>query len=267
MNYQKEKQFAIQVAKKAGLALLKNFKQYQFRRMALRQKSTHEILTQADLLANKIILSAIKEKFPSHGILSEETGFYQKKSSYLWAVDPLDGTTNFFLGLPLWGVNLALFHQGELVLGVVFLPCFNELYWAVKKQGAFLNNKKIGVSRVSKLSQSLATYCYAYQSKVIRQAHQLGLFLREKTIDARQLGSAAFEATWLARGKSDIFLSLSVNVWDVAAGEIIIQEAGGQVTDLKGKKRNLNSRSFVATNGRLHSELLKLLIKHKIDKV
>lgn len=262
MDYNKELKFAIKISKKAGKELLKFFNSSQD--IKFTKKSKHEIVTPADVAANKIILNAIKKKFPSHGILSEETGYYQKNADYLWTIDPLDGTTNFGMSSPLWGVCIGLFHKQELVLGVINVPYLKELYWAVKDKGAYLNGRHIKVAKIKKLSNSLVTYCYGYSDKSMQFGNQISLPLKEKAIDARQLGSAAIETAWLAKGKTQAFLVQQANLWDMAPGALIIREAGGQVTDLKGKEWNMDLDSFVASNGLIHRELLKVV--SNIDK-
>ncbi len=268
MPYQKQKQFAVKISKQAGKELLKFFNQTQ--RLKFTKKSKHEIVTPADMASNKIILNGIKKHFPKHGILSEETGYFQKNSDYLWTVDPLDGTTNFAMGSPLWGICLGLFYKKELVLGVINLPYLKELFWAIKNQGAFIIQspeskiQRVNVAKIKKLSNSLITYCYGYADKSIRFGNKISLILREKAIDARQLGSAAVETAWLAKGKSQGFLVQSANLWDVAPGAIIIREAKGKVTDLQGRYWNINSKSFLASNGLIHKELLNVV--SRIDK-
>jgi len=259
MNYSKEKNFAIKIIETAGHSLLKFFNSAE--RLTFTKKSKHEIVTPADMAANKIILSALKKNFPKHGILSEETGEYQPDSDYLWTVDPVDGTTNFAMSSPLWGICLGLFHHQNLVLGMINLPYLKELYWAVEGKGAYLNNKKIKVASMKKLSNSLVTYCYGYSDKSIKFGHKISLILREKAIDARQLGSAAIETAWLAKGKTQGFMVEHANLWDVAPGALIIREAGGKVTDFNGQEWNFNSKNFVASNGLIHKELLKVIDK------
>lgn len=254
MDYNKEKQFAIKIVRQASKELLKYFKKSgQF---SFIKKSKHEIVTPADMAANKIILAGIKRNFPSHGILSEETGWYQKKSEFLWTVDPLDGTTNFAMGLPLWGICLGLFYKKELVLGVVNLPFMKEIYWAIKDEGSYLNNKKIKVASTKKLANALTTYCYGHSDKFV---HKAGLILRSQAIDARQLGSAAIETAWLAKGTTQAFMVQKVNLWDVAPGILIIREAGGKATDFKGKEWNINSKDLLASNKLIHKELLQVV--------
>lgn len=269
MNYTKEKEFALKVIHGAGKELLKLFN--QTKKLTFNKKSKHEIVTPADTAANKIILSGIKKNFPEHGILSEETGYEQKNSDYLWTIDPLDGTTNFAMGSPLWGVCLGLFYREDLVLGLINLPYMQELYWAVKDQGTYLNHlltklkasKEIKVARTKKLSNAIITYCYGYSDQSIIQGHKMSLVLREEAIDARQLGSAAVETAWLAHGRTQGFLVPKANLWDVAPGVLIIREAGGKVTDFKGKDWQIKSNDLLASNGLIHQELLKVIDKVK----
>lgn len=263
--------FALKIIHEAGQELLEFFE--QTKKITFHKKSKHEIVTPADIAANKIILNAIKRNFPSHGILSEETGYYQKSSDYLWTVDPLDGTTNFALGSPLWGICLGLFHEKKLILGVVALPFMKEIYWAIKGQGAFITQafrpdkiNKIKVASTKKLSNAIVTYCYGYSDQSIIQGNKMGLILREKAIDARQLGSAAIETVWLARGRTQGFIVPRANLWDVAPGVLLIREAGGRATDFQGNEWQINSKDLSASNNLIHQELLKVIDKAKVKK-
>ncbi len=246
------------MARQAGAELLKFFKD---KNLKIDKKSKHEIVTPADMASNKIILATIKKEFPTHGILSEETGYYQKNSDYLWIIDPLDGTNNFAMGNPLWGVSVALAYKKELVLGVINLPFMKDLFWAQVGQGAYLNNKKITVSQEKGLKTSLATFCFGYTPKSIRDGHKISLALHNKAVDARQLGSASVEMGWLAQGKTEAFIMPKVKLWDPAAGVVIVREAGGKVTDFKGKDWKINHKTLVGSNGNVHNEVMKIISK------
>ena len=167
MNYTKEKKFAIKIAKKAGQELLKYFAKIDS--IKISKKSKHEVVTPADLAANKIIVSEIKKQFPDHGILSEETGFYQKNSDYLWIIDPLDGTTNFSIGNLFFNTSIALVYKNEIVLGVTWAPFFKQLFVAEKNKGAYLNNKKISISNNKKPINSMIDFGYTYKNDKINK--------------------------------------------------------------------------------------------------
>lgn len=254
----KFKNIAIEAAKKAGKALLGEYN--HFNRSQVKLKSRHEILTKADLLAEKIIIKEIKKHFPGHQILSEEAGREKTKSDYLWIIDPLDGTTNFSMHNPLWSISIALAYQNEIILGLVFAPGLNELYEGEKGQGARLNNKKIKVSKISQ-EKIINAYCHGHTDKAIKKA--IGYYTKQKlnSLDCRQLGSAALELAYVACGRIESIVIPGANSWDVAAGVLLVREAGGLVTDFSGRQWNLESKDIIASNGRVHKEILKVIEK------
>ncbi|NMB48069.1 inositol monophosphatase [Candidatus Kuenenbacteria bacterium] len=251
------KQVASAAAVKAGAELLKHF--HKISRSLIKTKSKHEIITPADLAAEKIILSAIKKNFPTHRILSEEAGYNQKNSDYLWIIDPLDGTTNFAMGNPLFSVSIALSYQDEIILGVVYVPFLKDLYVAEKNKGAFLNGKKIHVSAENKINNSFLTFCHGHEEKSIRRAIHIYSKLKLAGRDLRQIGTAALETSWVARGKTEAIIIPGVNSWDVAAGVLLVREAGGLITDLEGKPWTIHSKGILASNKNIHQPLLKII--------
>lgn len=254
------KNFITSLAKKAGKELLKNFQKDQ----GVRFKDKHNIVTKADLLAEKIIISAIKKKFPGHSILSEERGLKKKSKNYLWIIDPLDGTTNYVLKNPLFAINIALVQNQELQLGLVYIPVFEEVFWAERKKGATLNNKKIKVSQIKNLKYAFLTYCHGYQKRSIQQITKIYQAFKLNYFDLRQLGSAGIELCWVACGRTDAYLAPGLNLWDAAAGTLIVREAGGKVTDFSGNDWVINSVDLVATNSLIHKKLLKAIKKVKV---
>ncbi len=257
MNLNREKQVALLAAKKAGAELLKHFTKIS--RAVIKTKSKHEIITPADLASEKIILNLIKKKFPSHAILSEEAGQNKKHSDYLWVIDPLDGTTNFAMGNPLFSISIALAYKNEVVMGLVTAPYLKEIYLATKNHGAFLNGKKISVSQEREITNSLLTYCHGNNNQSIKRAIKIHSRLKFLARDIRQIGSAAIEMTWVARGRTDAIIIPGVRPWDIAAGVLIVLEANGQVTDLKGETWHLKTNDVYASNGLVHDKLLKLI--------
>lgn len=249
------KKFIETLARKAGDELLKNF--HQKRKFTL--KSKHEIVTQADILAEKIILSKIRKKYPGHQILSEEAGLKKTKSDYLWIVDPLDGTTNFSFGNPLFSTCIALAYQSKVILGVIYVPYMKEMYSAELGRGATLNNKRIKVSTENDIKQSFITFCHGSKQKYVKEILKIYSHLKLNYFDTRQLGSAGVELGFLAAGRTDIYLSPGSKSWDVAAGTLIVREAGGKVTDFDGKHWTIASEDILATNSKLHSKILKVL--------
>lgn len=249
------KQFIIHLVRQAGLEVRKRFN----RDRIVRVKKQSQIVTRADLIADKIIVSALKKKFPGHAIISEESGQNKVASDYLWIVDPLDGTTNYFIGSPLFAVSLALFFQGQPILGAVFAPALNELYFAEIKKGAYLNNKKIKVSRNNRLKNSFLTFCHGSAKPDIRRALKIYNKIKFKGLDSRQLGSAAIELGFVAAGRTDCILIPGARGWDVGAGVLLAREAGGRVTDFSGNDWNIKSKDLAASNGLIHGQLIKFL--------
>jgi len=256
------KQTAIKAAKEAGKLLLEKFKKLD--RRNIKFKSKHEILTSLDLKAEKIILNIIKKRYPNHHILSEESGEMGPKSDYLWIIDPLDGTTNYSMGNPIFCTSIALAYKNELMLGVIYAPYLKELYTAEKDKGAFLNDKKIKASSINKLSKALLTFCHGSKEKDIKRAIKIYQNLKLSGFDMRQLGSAELELGFVARGSTEAIIIPGAHVWDVAAGALLVREAGGKVTDFQGKKWNLKSKDILASNSRLHNQRIKT--NNKIEK-
>ena len=206
-------------------------------------------VTEADHASEKAIFDIIKKEFPDHNILSEESGEIIQESSYKWIIDPIDGTVNFAHGIPLCCVSIAVEKNGEVILGVVYNPTLNELFFAEKEKGSTLNDKKIKVSQ----KQNVITAClvtgfpYTYLD-VPNGPLQIFEKLIRKGIPVRRLGSAATDLCWVAAGRFDGFYEHKLEAWDSAAGYLIVEEAGGQVTDFKGNKFSPYQPHIVATN-------------------
>lgn len=252
----KIKQLAINAATSAGNELLRRFKKYK--REDSKLKSFHEIVTSADLAAEKILLQEIKSHFPSHKILSEEAGSISGPSSYLWIVDPLDGTTNFSLHNPLWAVSLGLAYRGEIVLAVVYAPFLNELYLAEKGRGAYLNGRRLKVSEF-KAGRALHAFCHGTKDRDMKRAVKYYSKQKLKGFDCRQLGSASIELAFTAAGRIESIAIPGAHSWDVSAGVLLVREAGGIVSDFKGRKWNLKSQDILASNKVVHKEILSTL--------
>lgn len=241
-------------AKAAGAELSKRFA--NFKRSTVKSKSAHEILTAADLASEKLILAAIKHNFPGHRILSEEAGNNYKESDYFWVVDPLDGTTNFSMHNPLWSVSIALAYKGEVVLGLVYAPILGELFSAVAGQGARLNGRRLKVSAF-KSGKLIHAYCHSSKAEDIARA--VAYYRKQKLngFDCRQMGSAAIELAYVAAGRIESIAIPGARAWDVAAGILLVREAGGRVTDFKNRHWDLEAYDMLASNGLIHRELIK----------
>jgi len=244
--------------KKTGQKLLAIFK--SGKKNNLKFKSKHEIATNADFFAEKIILKRIRALTPNWRIISEEKGDNQKKSDFLWTVDPLDGTTNFYMGNPLFAVQIALLYKKEPVMAWIYAPAINEYYFAAKNKGAYLNNKKIKVSH-NNFSQALLTYCHGSQESQIKQALKIYQYFKLKGFDIRQIGSAALEFGWVAKGRTDCYISPSANPWDICPGVLLVKEAGGTISDFQSRPWQLGSKNVFASNGIIDKEILKFLKK------
>jgi myo-inositol-1(or 4)-monophosphatase len=250
------KKTAISAIRLAGQSLTKNY--HNFDRNKVDFKAKNEIVTQADLKSEKIIIQTIKKKFPEHQFLAEESGKSLKKSDYLWIIDPLDGTTNFSIHNPLWSISLALAFKNKLILGLIYIPLNNELFIAEINKGAYLNNKKIKVSN-NKRKNVIHTFCHARDKKYVKQA--INYYQKQKlnSLDCRQLGSAAVEMAYVACGRIESITIPGANAWDVAAGALLVNEAKGKVTDFKNREWKINSENIIASNKLTHSSILKIL--------
>lgn len=244
---------AVDAARKAGKVLMKGYNPLG---VAMLQGKGHEV-TRYDLESEHLIKGIIRKKYPNHNILAEESGYSKKGSEYTWFVDPLDGTRNYRRGSPFFSISISVSNGSELLMGLVYAPYMNELYSAVKGRGSYLNGKRIGVSANSELSKAFVVSCEGATG--INRYSDIYAKIRSKTLDLVKLGSAAIECCWVAAGKADAYIVPEINLWDVSAGVLIVDEAGGKVTDFDGGKWQLKPSDVLASNGIIHSELVKLL--------
>lgn len=227
------------------------------------KEGVNNLVTEADHASEAAILNIIKTRFPEHQVLAEETGEIIQDSNYKWIIDPIDGTINFAHGIPLCCVVIAIEKDGEIIMSAVYAPLLNEMYFSEKGMGATMNDKKISVSNeTSVLKSCLVTgFPYTYINNANGPLEVFGRLVR-KGIPVRRLGSAAIDLCWVASGKFDGFYEHKLEAWDSAAGYLIVEEAGGRVTDFKGNKFSPYQPHIVATNGKIHEELL-LVIKNE----
>jgi myo-inositol-1(or 4)-monophosphatase len=249
--------FAIQTARDAGQLLLEKFG----RKINISLKGDINLVTEADLASESLIIERIKSYYPKHSILAEESGnaVTDGNSTWKWIIDPLDGTTNFAHGYPCFCVTLALEHEGKIVIGVTFDPTRNELFAAEKGQGATLNNKPIRVSETENLSDALLVTGFPYNFK---QKENFARHLTEFLLQSRGVrrdGSAAIDLAYVACGRFDGFWEEGLNPWDVAAGVLLIEEAGGCVTYYDGTSYSIYQPPICASNGLIHNEMLAVL--------
>ncbi len=224
------------------------------------KKGAIDLVTEADLRAEKTILETIHDGFPHDGILSEETGRDKKRSERVWLVDPLDGTTNFAHGFPFYAISIALEIKGEMVLGVVYNPCMDEYFEASKGVGSYLNNEPIRVSKTRQLADSLLATGFPYDIYE-RPEEVMELFQKMvvRTQGVRRPGSATLDLCYVAAGRLDGFWEKGLKPWDTAAGALIVREAGGILTTFKGSPYSPYLKSVVAANPLIHKEMIEVI--------
>lgn len=268
MNYKHELRIAKLAAKQAGDYLMLVFKKP--RENGISFKPNHEILTRADITADKMIKKIIKSAFPSDKILSEELSPKQKKAPRLWIIDPLDGTNNFAHGIPIFAVCAAFAEDNDLKAGAVYLPYQKKLFWAVKNGGAFVSSpllkrgargdfKKISVSKTAKLAESVILTCHSYPLRDKKMDNKLLNRVKLLADSTRRLGAAGFELSAVAQGLVDGGYIIGTRPWDSAAGALIVREAGGCATNFSGKEWGIWDGNILFSNGRIHKKLLKTI--------
>ena len=252
----KEKELIESLVRKAGDTLMKHFRQDW---ALLKKRGTaKEVATRYDKEVDRSIVEEIKRHYPRHSLLTEESGFLQGDPDWLWIVDSLDGTGNFADFNPLFSVCIALMHQSELLLGAIYAPAIDEFYFAEKGKGAYLNGVKIQVSDVSDLDLSYILYCEGGDKDRGRTGELLQKVYPRVT-DIRKLGSAGLETAWVAAGKGEAYFSTRIEPWDVAPGVLLVQEAGGKVSDFQGKPWQPQTGDLLFSNKKLHEKVLSLL--------
>jgi myo-inositol-1(or 4)-monophosphatase len=256
MTYSPMRELLENLSQVAGGFLLDHFGK-DLRLIELRS-SAKEAVTTYDKRADELIVQGIKKAYPDHSLLTEESGLLKGDPDWLWIVDSLDGTGNFANLNPLFSVCIALMHQGELILGAIYAPAINEFYLAEKGKGAYFNQRRIHVSEISLLGQSYLLYCEGGEKNRLRTGQMLSRVYPE-VVDVRKLGSAGLETAWVAAGKGEAYFTTNIEPWDVAPGVLLVQEAGGEVTDFEGNQWRLERSDLLFSNGRVHSAMLDLL--------
>lgn len=254
---------AIHAARQAG-KVLSRYARDGFR---IENKSAIDLVTEADHAAEQCVINVILASYPDHAFLAEERGHIgQSHSPYLWIIDPLDGTTNFAHGFPTYCVSIGLEYKEECVLGVVYDPTRDELFSATRGGGARVNDQPIHVSQTTQLDKALLVTGFAYN---IRETpnNNLDHFARFalRVQGLRRTGSAALDMCYVAAGRFDGFWEVKLNAWDMAAGVVILREAGGKVTDFSGQTHSLYGQELVASNGRLHDSMVSV-IQESLDR-
>jgi len=253
---------AIEIARESGALLAEMY----MTPIEIHYKRPSDIVTEADRRSEALIVERLHKTFPSHSVISEEGGGQKIQSDYCWHVDPLDGTTNFAHKFPVFSVTLALVHQGEPIAGVVYDPTRRELFAAEKGSGAFLNGTRVHVSTNARLSECLmATGFPPFDDRHGLNA-RLFLEFTFRSHGVRRAGSAALDLCSVATGRFDAFWELKLNSWDMAAGCLMITEAGGRVTDLQGGPRHMVPGEILASNGLVHDEMLPVF-RNEMGKI
>ncbi len=249
----------IKTAKNAGEFIRKERKQFTPDKIEI--KGLNDLVSYVDKTAEQMVVAQLKEILPEAGFVVEEDSEKEKKD-YNWVVDPLDGTTNFIHGIPCYAVSIALEHKGEVLLGVVYEVAKNECFSAVKGGGAFLNEDPIKVSTTATIKESLiATGFPIYNFEKLDQYLAALKYFMQNTHGVRRIGAAAADLCYVAAGRADAFFEYNLNSWDVAAGALIVREAGGTVTDFKGGNNWLHGKEIICTNGFVKDEFSGLIKK------
>lgn len=246
----------LDIAKKAGNLLKKKLNEQH----TVEYKGEINLVTEVDHLSEKMLVSLIKRKFPRHNILTEESPAENNGSEFRWIIDPLDGTTNYAHGYPVFCVSIALEKANDICLGAVYNPMLNEMFWAEKGKGAFLNDRKLSVSGNTELSRSLLATGFPYDIRETKDNNIAYFNLMAMRVQAiRRVGAAALDLAYLAAGRFDGFWELKLMPWDTAAGWLLVKEAGGEVTDLFGRDFSLTSPHILASNGKIHQDMIRVL--------
>ena len=249
---------AVKAARRAATVI--NRASTQLDLLTVQSKSPNDFVTEVDRAAEQAIIEVLRDAFPGHGILAEESGESGPESEFTWIIDPLDGTTNFIHGLPQYAVSIAQTKNGVLEHAVVYDPNTNEMFTASRGAGAFLNDRRIRVSRRTRLNEALIGTGFPFRRFDHVDAY-LAMFkeLTQKTAGIRRPGAASLDLAYVAAGRFDGFWEMGLSPWDMAAGALLIQEAGGLVSDLSGEANYLATGNLVAGSPKIFGQLLPII--------
>ena len=249
---------AVRAARRAGSII--NRASLNGSSLNVRSKRVNDFVTQVDQAAEEAIIEIVRKAHPDHGFLAEESGKTPGEAEYVWIIDPLDGTTNFIHGFPQYCVSIAVEHRGALAHGVVYDPVKNELFTASKGRGAFLNDRRIRVSKCTRLKESLVGTGFPFKelSRLDLYTGQLRNLI-QGSAGVRRAGAAALDLAYVACGRLDAFWEMGLSPWDMAAGALLIQEAGGLVGDFSGEARYMQSGDISAATPKVFPQLLEAL--------
>jgi myo-inositol-1(or 4)-monophosphatase len=249
---------AVEIAREAGALLAHYFE----RRVPFELKGEFDLVTEADRASERLVVERLRSHFPSHTIVAEEGGGHESASEYRWYVDPLDGTTNFAHGFPMFNVTLGLARAGEVIAGVIYDPVRQEMFAAERGAGAYLNNRRIHVSGSKQLSDSLASTGFPSRKRHHNVNIHFYYQLAMASHGVRRTGSAAIDLAYVASGRLDFFWEFGLKPWDMAAGTLLVEEAGGRVSDMRGAAHTVaGSEHLLADNGALHEQVLAMFEK------
>lgn len=247
----------VELAKKNGHFLINEKK--NFDKSHIEQKGASELVSYVDKETEKSLVKGLREIFPDAGFITEESTVKTEDKEYLWIIDPLDGTTNFLHALPAFSISIALVKGNEVIVGVVHEPNLDESFYAWKKGGAFCNGKPISVSPVSAIADSLIATGFPYSQLDKSNNHfRIIQTLQDSSHGIRRLGSAAIDLAYVACGRFEAYYEFNLKIWDIAAGVLIVKEAGGEVTDFSGGNDYLGGKEVLAT-GNIHKEMLTVI--------
>jgi len=237
-----------------------------FSRSDAEYKTARDPVSYVDRTAEALLRQGCARLLPEAGFILEETGHFNTDQEYIWVIDPLDGTKNFVHGIPLYSISLALLHRGEPILGMVYAVPQDELFWAVKGYGAYLGSERLSVSSCTDPDKLLVATGFMYREPQRAEKYfQVLTEVLRRYGGLRRLGSAAIDLAYVAAGRLDVFFEMDLNPWDTAAGSLLVQEAGGLVTDFTGGHNPLFAKSILAGNPWAHQELLRLLQAHQLE--
>lgn len=258
------KEFAIGVCMRSGTILMRNFSDKMKRRASL--KNRFEVVTKSDLEVHRFVKFKIKQQFPDHNFVSEEGDLLDRGSKYTWVVDPLDGTLNYTIANPFFATSLTLMEDNEPIIGVTYAPFNQEMFVVEKGRYARLNERNIHVSNVSKLSESVMSFAYFQRDRKSRtQAQRVWSDFEERSRSMRHFGCTSLELAYVACGRLEAqVIAPPLRLWDVAAGMLMVEVAGGKITNFQGKKWGGLKDGLVASNGRVHDQVLQVVKKHKL---
>ena len=253
---------AIEAAQQVGVILLRMLPESHESKQVSFKRNPTDLVTRADRMSEEIIVGLLRERFPDHGILAEEGTLHQGEE-YRWIVDPVDGTTNFAHGVPLFAVSIGLERRGQLIAGVISHPSMGELFYADRGQGAFLRtngtDEALGVSGIGTVDEAIVATGLPYDIRdTDNNVANIGRLVRVAR-EVRILGAAALHLAYVAAGRIEAFWEPALNPWDLAAGALLVEEAGGRLSHMSGSPFRVDCRDVLATNGRVHEQMLRLL--------